>query len=167
MIHACITGGKVVNVLVADQSFIDAGHIASQYDSFVDITNLTPMPGVGWSYDGANFTDTRPVPPAPTLTQIVDAKLAAATTFGVNLMDAFKNQNVQLGVTQANMTKTIADATHNLYHYLVTGSLYAAITECDNLSNNILLGTWSPFITAPILTTYKNQIQTFLGVPLT
>lgn len=99
--------------------------------------------------------------------QVIDGKLAGAVDFGTMLMNQFKRSNVLLGITQAGKTQLIADASHNLYHYLITGSLYAAINECDKMSVNVLISTWSPYITAANLEGYKNQIQTYLGIPLT
>lgn len=101
------------------------------------------------------------------LAQKINASLDAAAVFGSNLMRQFEIANVAAGITQAGATTTITDATHMLYHYLVTGSLYGAIGEINSLSSNLLLGTWSPFITVAILTNYRNQIQAYLGIALT
>lgn len=55
---ALINSGKVVNVIVADQDFIDG---LAGYDHKVRIDNLDPVPGIDWDYDsGTNtFTDNR------------------------------------------------------------------------------------------------------------
>jgi hypothetical protein len=160
-VFAFVIGGKVANTIVADQNFINTA-IGLVYDSAIDITSVTPQPGVGWSYDGTNWTA-----PSASQTDAINAALNASAVFGTNLMRQFEIANVAAGITQANMTATITDATHMLYHYLVTGSLYGAITELNNLSSNLALATWSPYITTTILTNYCNQIQAFLGIPLT
>ena len=49
-VYAIVSGGSVVNVIVADQPFIDANYPGSPR-----IDNLTPRPTIGWDYDGANF----------------------------------------------------------------------------------------------------------------
>lgn len=166
MIFACVKSGTVVNTIVASQAFIDAAtDIVAQYDSIVRVDALSPTPGVGWSYNGTTFADNRSSP--PTNAAVVNVALANAREFGTALIEQFATQNVLAGVTQAGMTQTIGLALHDMYHFLITGSLYAAIAECDQLAANILIATWSPFITPAILTSYKNQIQTYLGVPLT
>lgn len=168
MIHACITGGKVVNVLVADQAFIDAGHIADQYDSFVDITDMSPMPGVGWDYDGSAFHDNRYV--APTLTQKIDASLEAAQIFGDKLSNQFMNENVQLGISVVSggaQVKPVADYCHWLSHYLGSGSLRAAITQLGIMiadTSDTKTGL-APYITNDRLTAYLNYINVYLGLP--
>lgn len=52
---ALINSGVVVNEIIADQGFIDT--IIENYDYCIDIQNLSPMPGVGWLYDGVNFSE--------------------------------------------------------------------------------------------------------------
>ena len=49
---AIIENGVVANVIVADA-----------WPSGIDITNFTPRPGPGWTYDGTTFSP--PAPPAP------------------------------------------------------------------------------------------------------
>jgi hypothetical protein len=61
--HAVIENGYIVNVVVADQAFMD-----QWYPGSVDITGMDPMPGIGWSYDGTTFAppeapQPEPVPP--------------------------------------------------------------------------------------------------------
>jgi len=48
-LFALITEGRVSNVIVADA-----------WPDGVDLTGLTPQPGIGWAYDGSVFT----APPA-------------------------------------------------------------------------------------------------------
>jgi hypothetical protein len=56
MRYAVIQNGIVVNIILADPSFVLPGYTLVQLpdDSLV---------GIGWLYDGTNFT--QPVPPAP------------------------------------------------------------------------------------------------------
>ena len=51
MNFAIIENGVVVNVIVADQTFID-----TYFPGSPRIDNLNPDPGIGWSYDGVTFT---------------------------------------------------------------------------------------------------------------
>jgi hypothetical protein len=58
MQFAVINSNVVENVIVADQDFADL--IAPNNQFVVRIDNLSPVPGIGWSYDGANFTQPEP-----------------------------------------------------------------------------------------------------------
>lgn len=64
--YAVISNSIVTDVLVADQSFID-----SYYPGSPQIDGLDPQPGIGWGYDGTNFTPpaagTPPAPQPPTV----------------------------------------------------------------------------------------------------
>lgn len=50
-IYALIQSGIVVNTIIADPSDPeDPSYL------WVDITSVTPQPGIGWSYNGSTFT---------------------------------------------------------------------------------------------------------------
>jgi len=53
MVFALIQNGLVENVIVADANFISG--ISGQWQYCVRIDQLDPVPGIGWTYDGANF----------------------------------------------------------------------------------------------------------------
>lgn len=163
---ALVKNGKVVNVIKADQSFIDAAtDLVAQYDYVVDIQNLSPMPGLAWDYNGSAFADNRFA--SPTIQQIVDKKLQDAVAFGEAIMDEFAINNILAGITQYGKTKTVTDYCHKLSHYISTGSLYAAVDEIDNMLadtvNRGILGL-SPFITDDVLNYYKTKMKTYLGI---
>lgn len=50
---ALIKSEAVVNVVLADDEFI--AHIANEFDHVVDITGMSPRPGIGWSYVDGQF----------------------------------------------------------------------------------------------------------------
>ncbi len=54
MIYALINGGIVVNTIVAEPDFIS--NLENDFDSIVEISQDPGSPGIGWSYDGSNFT---------------------------------------------------------------------------------------------------------------
>lgn len=54
MIYALIKNGVVINCIVADETF--AAHIRPQYDFVIRVDELDPQPGIGWLYDGDEFT---------------------------------------------------------------------------------------------------------------
>jgi hypothetical protein len=53
---ACITDGVVINVILADQEFIDGWLPTSGYDEAVDVSDMDPWPSAGWTWDGTTFT---------------------------------------------------------------------------------------------------------------
>jgi len=55
MIYAQIKNGKVQNTIVLmDTSLVS--QFSEGFDYFIEIDQLSPVPGVGWGYDGAIFT---------------------------------------------------------------------------------------------------------------
>lgn len=55
MVYAQILAGIVMNTIVLDdESLIPL--FSAGFDYFIEIDGLEPLPGVGWSYDGTNFT---------------------------------------------------------------------------------------------------------------
>lgn len=52
---ALVKNGKVVNTVVGPDL-----NIPGDYDYIVDITGTSA--GIDWDYDGATFTDNRPIP---------------------------------------------------------------------------------------------------------
>ena len=60
MVYAQILGGMIVNTIVlGDISLLPA--LSVGFDSCIRIDNITPQVGVGWSYDGTNFTAPTPI----------------------------------------------------------------------------------------------------------
>lgn len=52
---AQIKSGIVANtILLEDESLTST--FSEGYDAFIRIDQLSPVPGIGWSYDGSNFT---------------------------------------------------------------------------------------------------------------
>jgi len=52
MIFAIIENGLVVNLIVADQDFVD-----KVYPGSVDVTDLDPRPEIGWIYEKKKFKE--------------------------------------------------------------------------------------------------------------
>lgn len=70
---AMIQNGLVINIAVWDG--ISLWNPGAQY-TLQDITNLKPQPGIGWSYDGNNFS----APAAPAIADDPIADLQAEIT---------------------------------------------------------------------------------------
>ena len=62
MVYAQIKNGKVVNTIVLnDPNLVTT--FGQGFDFFIQIDQLSPKPGVGWSYDGTNWTPSTPQKP--------------------------------------------------------------------------------------------------------
>lgn len=63
MIYAQIKDGVIRNTaVVLDEDVLSL--ISEGYDEVVRIDEIDPQPGIGWSYDGNDFTAPPPEPPA-------------------------------------------------------------------------------------------------------
>ena len=51
-VYAIIENGLVVNTIVADQNFIN-----QNYPDAINITNISPRPGINWTYQNNTFTE--------------------------------------------------------------------------------------------------------------
>ena len=97
---------------------------------------------------------------------IVQAKIDNAVLFGKEIMDAFKRENILMGITQAGKTKAVQDCLHRVEHYVSSGSLYAGKDEVLNIINtNNIPADLAPFVTVPRLTVFVNKILTYLLLP--
>jgi hypothetical protein len=55
MDFALIKNNVVINIIVADQNFIDL--ISNQYDACVRVDNLEVRPSINWIYENGQFQD--------------------------------------------------------------------------------------------------------------
>jgi hypothetical protein len=60
---ALIRNGIVENLVAADADFV--AKIAADWDFILDVSADVPQPGIGWGYDGANFTPPAAIPETP------------------------------------------------------------------------------------------------------
>lgn len=107
---------------------------------------------------------------------IINDKSEESKEFGSQLMSKFTKENIALGITQAGlsghvlglMTKKypIPNATfpNTLEDVINSGTLTIAGDLIDYIIANENLASLAPFITTERLTTYKNDINSFLGV---
>ena len=49
-VWAMIQNGAIINTIIASDS-----DIKDQNYIWINITNIVPMPSIGWTYDGSNF----------------------------------------------------------------------------------------------------------------
>lgn len=87
-----------------------------------------------------------------------------ARIFGDATIAQFALENVAMGITQAGKTRAVADYCQKLQYYMSTGSLYAALEEIEEISNNVP-PELAPFVTSERLGVYTNKIKAYLGIP--
>jgi hypothetical protein len=56
MIYAQILAGVIQNIIVLDDPTL-ISLFTEGFDYCIEIDSLSPQPGIGWLYDGTNFTD--------------------------------------------------------------------------------------------------------------
>jgi hypothetical protein len=103
-------------------------------------------------------------PIQPTMEEIVGKKIVDAQTFGQALLKEFATENVLMGITEAGKTIQVTDYLHKLSHYIMTGSLYAALTEIDVIISDTNKSDLDPFVTNDRMNIYKEKIQRYLGL---
>ena len=138
--------GTVVNTILASPT--------DQFDlnfTWVDMTNLTPTPGIGWTYNGTNFI-TPPQPPVLPLNQQYDN-----FQFGQYIIQQFANYNKARGLTTSQNLQLasifaaafelaevgdIADLLVVMQGIIVDGTIVTQtlITEFVSLLNQYLTG---------------------------
>lgn len=96
--------------------------------------------------------------------EIIKKALIDAQKFGLEMIDIFKEKNVEMGISQLNLTKEVSDYCHWLNHYLEQGSLRAALKQIDIYLQDTDRGPVSQFITDERLNYYKARIQNYLGI---
>lgn len=97
---------------------------------------------------------------------IIQAKIDDAVVFGKEIMDAFKRENILMGITQAGKTKAVQDYLHRVEHYVSSGSLYAGKDEVMAIINaNAIPVDLAPFVTVARLKVFVNKILVYLQLP--
>ena len=174
MIYAQINNQKIVNTLELNDGsllplFANDPNTGIPYDAVIQIDIIFPQPGIGWSYINGIFYPPSVAPPAYPSPEYFQMVVSNAIAFGNSLIVQYAAQNVSLGITQAGKTAAVMNYMNLLTSCLSTGSLYEAINQM-----NVILADTSdtktnlaPFVTNNTIYFYLNQIQTYLGIPLT
>lgn len=172
MIYAQIRNGVIVNTIdLKDESLLslfETDQNGTPYDLIEQVDSIVPQPGIGWTFDNVNWNPPVVIVPQTTV-EMYTALVQNAITFGQSLTVQFATQNVMAGITQAGQTLAVLNYAANLYTYLSTGSLYVALAELETMiaDTSSTKTALAPFITNDILYAYMNQIQGYLGMPLT
>lgn len=96
-------------------------------------------------------------PPAKTVDQIVNDKIAAAKRFGGLLLNEVSTDNVLMGATTAQVENLI-EVHKNIIIMLMSGSLLTALQAVETLEPDELL-------TEERLKKYASKIRVYLGIP--
>lgn len=136
MQYALIQNNVVENVVEADSEW--AASVAPDWQYVVDITNTTPQPGIGWSYNGSTFT-APVVPPSPVYETWVITRNAFQNRFPItangvstkyDLMTLFLNDAgyaASLGVTGSDL--------YSLRSLIITGNNRLSVVSDVDLQN--------------------------------
>ncbi len=161
---ALIQNNTIVSVCQNSSNFIAQN--ATKYQAIIDITTLNPQPTIGWTY---NSDTSLSAPPAYPSSEYFQKIVTNAMAFGNQIVVQGATRNIMMGITQAGKTIDVMSYTSQLVSCLVTGSLYAAITQINTMiaDTSDTKANLSPFITNSALYSTLNQIQSYLGIPLT
>jgi hypothetical protein len=152
-IYALIQSNSVVNIVIASSTDIQDPNY-----TWIDITSISPQPGINWTYNGTAFTAPTPLP-GPTEQQIIEAEIQVCIDGFNAIMVSYAAQNVLAGITAAGKTALIADTLSTVMQYGQSGSLTAAITALEAVT---LTDEMSPFLTSAIVTSLVAQATAVL-----
>lgn len=93
----------------------------------------------------------------------VEAVVDAASKYGSGLMTKFAAENVLLGITQEGKTGEILDKLSHVMSALQAGSLYEAISRVKAIP---VEDYDTKYITAARLLSFINEIEVYLGIPI-
>lgn len=148
------------------------------WEMVIDVEDIVPAPAVGWLLSGNKLVP--PTPPVVDANWIKTNKVVPIKTFVDDLLNTVISENIYMGISQAgksgavlnfaNKKVDVASAPYpvSLWESLTNLTLTVTIDVINvHLANISEYGDLAPFITAPRLTTLKNKVQSFLGLPLT
>lgn len=177
MIYAQILSGTVKNVIRLTDASLESAFTVG-FDYLVRIDELSPTPGVGWSYNGSTFSPPAP-PSVSTYTYIIKSVMPSAVSFSQQLQAEFIAWNIMNGITQLNKTDAVLGVINmrvTVDGFVEPLSLTDTLSDvCPSLSTSIKIiqyhidhiadyPTCAPFITVDRLTNMQNQIKSYLGI---
>jgi len=140
------------------------GRIRPLYEEFAGLSHSDVEGLVAWfTSEPTNLQAFQQQVAAQANADSIKRTVQGAIQFGQNLIIQFASENVLMGITQAGKTKLIADTLKDVSYYLNSGSLY----EADNAASLVqITEEMSPFLTPARITTFRNKIRAYLGLPL-
>lgn len=177
MIYAQILNGIVKNIIRLTDASLESVFTVG-FDYLVRIDTLSPVPGVGWSYNGSVFA--APVPPSvSTYNYIINSVMPSAVNFSQELQAEFIAWNILHGITQLNKTDVVLGIMSmkvTIDGFVEPLSLMDTLSDvCPSLSTTLKIlqyhldhmsdySACSPFITTDRFTDMQNQIKSYLGI---
>lgn len=153
MDYALINSNVVQNVIVADSQSIQP--LEPDWQAIVDITNLNPMPGIGWGYVNGQFV--KPAPPPPPEPTWIISKAAFQARFPLTADGvATKYDLMTLFLSDAGYAQSLGVVPPELYalrQQIITGTNRLAAAYNIDLKNsytieyvNLLTGSQFPSV---------------------
>lgn len=131
---------------------VDFHHFQATEDN-----SWTYVPAVEYSWE---IVDDEEAIQADAQKKAIRAAVTNAISFGQKLLVDFASENVEMGITQDNMTKTVRQAMSEVASAIQSGSLYDAIDEIDEIPAEAKDGK---YITDERLAVYKQKILDYLA----
>jgi len=113
-----------------------------------------------WKYEPVSTTTEERAADATNLDKHIEDVLAASKAFGASLVDEFTTENVLMGITASGQTNAVRKALYETWQAIETGSLHDAIYEAEQVTRT------SPFLTETRLRAFINELESYLGLPL-
>lgn len=95
--------------------------------------------------------------------KVVEVAIRNAIAFGQKMMTKFAAQNVMLGITQDGQTGVVLDKMAPVMAALQSGSLYEAISRAQAIDSQEYD---SKYVTHARIMSFVNEIEAYLGLPL-
>lgn len=108
-------------------------------------------------------------PPQPNQIDLVTNAVTNAMKFCSNLIKQFASENQIMGIAASGLSAQLVLYLHDCIHALLLGNVFEVIALLDSYIQDTsdAKAALYPFITNTRLESYKNQVQTYLGIPLT
>lgn len=126
---------------------------------------IAPQPDESWTYHpaveaGWEIVEDTEAKAAYEAEAALKQAVQSAISFGQQLLVDFAAENIQLGITQDGMTKTVRQNMAEVMSAISTGSLYDAIEEIDAIPAE---AKDDKYITDERLAAYKQRILDYLA----
>lgn len=161
----------LVNHPAVDEKWIKDGEEDASEQPMIDDGEGNMIPDDSWEYVPAveafkrveTDTDAKSAFEAGAVQRQILEAVQKATQFGSRVIQEFTVENIILGITADDMTKTVRQNMIEVLSALQTGSLYDAIDEAKSIPAP---SKDAKYITDARLLSFINKIETYLEIPL-
>jgi len=145
---------------VVDMS-LDATYAVSANSPFITITGSVNTGECSeYTYEPVDTNSSDRTRQASDLQKHIALVISDSKEFGEDLINEFTKENVLMGITASGQTNAVRKALQETWQAIQTGSLHDAIYEAEQVTRT------SPFLTEARLRAFINQIEAYLGEPL-